>query len=124
MDPLRLEPGFNIALDGGYRFLITDYLDDVSSGIYPTPSSFDNDLAKRLSDRSGELGADPTFAEQGRMVRGDPNNKDGYFITNVKLEYYFKQIKIKSRYKNKIRPYEPKNKPKYGRWGGRRRRVK
>jgi hypothetical protein len=120
---IKINPYFNIAIDGGYRFLTTDYLDDVSSGIYPDPASFSSDLARRLSDRTGEYGIDPTYAEQGVMVRGDPNNKDGFFITNIKLEYYFRQIKIKSSYRNKIKPYEPRNKPKYGRWGGRRRRL-
>lgn len=83
---------FDIGLEGGYRFTTSDYLDDVSSGIYPDPASFSSDIARRLSDRSGELGANPTFAEQDRMVRGDPSQKDGFFILNIKAEWYFAQI--------------------------------
>lgn len=88
----KLNAFFDIGLEGGYRFTTSDYLDDVSSGIYPAPSSFQSEIARRLSDRSGELGANPTFAEEGRSVRGDPSENDGYFIFNIKAEYYLAQI--------------------------------
>jgi len=111
----RINPYFNIALEGSYHFLLTDYLDDVSSGIYPSPSSFTDPIARDLSDRSGEAGANPSFAEEGRMVRGNPDNNDGFMIFNVKLEYYFMEIKpsyyhrrIKSYKKNRRRVKPPK----------------
>jgi hypothetical protein len=88
----RVSPFINLALDGGYRFVSTDYLDDVSSGFYPDPASFDSDIARQLSDRSGEAGVNPSYAERGTMVRGDPDDRDGYFIFNVKFEYYLTHL--------------------------------
>lgn len=91
----RVNPFLNVVLDGGYRFLLTDHIDDVSSGVYPDPVSFSDETARLLSDRTWETLPDgePTWAEQGKMFRGDPNDKDGYFIFNIKLEYYFTEIK-------------------------------
>ena len=99
----RVNPFMNVALDGGYRFLITDHLDDVSSGIYPDPASFSNETARLLSDRTWEKGINPTWAEQGKTVRGDPNNKDGYFIFNVKVEYYFMEIGKSSTFRKQLK---------------------
>jgi len=102
----RINPYFNLALDGGYRFLTTDYLDDVSSGTYPDPASFEDDIARRLSDRSGEAGASPPFAIEGREVRGNPANNDGYFLFNIRLEYYFLDLGDFNRYGKRIKPYK------------------
>jgi len=101
---LRVNPFLNVVLDGGYRFLLTDYIDDVSSGIYPDPNSFSDDVARLLSDRTWETlpEGSPTWAAQGKKLRGDPNNKDGYFIFNIKVEYYFGEIGTNSSRKRKI----------------------
>jgi len=102
----RLNPFFNIVVDGGYRFLVTDNLDDVSSGVYPDPASFgNNEVARRLSDRTWETLPEgtPTWAEQGKNFRGDPNNKDGYFIFNIKVEYYFGELGKSSTYRRRIK---------------------
>lgn len=101
----RVNPFFNVVLDGGYRFLITDNLDDVSSGIYPDPASFSDEVARKLSDRTYETlpAGTPTWAEQGKNFRGDPNNKDGYFIFNIKLEYYLGELGTSSTYRRKIK---------------------
>ena len=85
----RASPYININLDGGFRYVFTDYLDDVSSGIFPDPLSFDNEPARLLSDRTWELGLSPTWAEQGKEFRGNPDEKDAYFILNVRVEYFF-----------------------------------
>ena len=101
----RINPFFNVVLDGGYRFLLTDHIDDVSSGIYPDPASFGTDeTARLLSDRTWETlpAGEPTWAEQGKNFRGDPNNNDGYFIFNIKMEYYFAEIGKSSTYRRKI----------------------
>jgi hypothetical protein len=110
----RINPYFNISLDGGYRFLTTDYMDDVSSGIYPNPNSFDDPIARELSDRSDEYGIDPPYSVTGANVRGNPDNMDGYFLFNIRLEYYLAQVKLPSKsYGRRIKPYRPKNRPKY-----------
>ncbi len=107
----RLNSFVNIVADGGYRFVLSDHLDDVSSGIYPAPSSFTDKTARLLSDRTWETlpPGTPTWAEQGKDLRGDPDNNDGYFIFNIKVEYYLAQIgrsgpsKFKSKTRNKNR---------------------
>lgn len=110
---LRLNPFFNIVLDGGYRFLLTDNLDDVSSGIYPDPASFTNKTARLLSDRTWETlpSGTPTWAEQGKQFRGDPDNNDGYFILNIKVEYYFTEIGKSNKSGRKIKVGKTRSKP-------------
>ncbi|HBH22218.1 MAG TPA: hypothetical protein DDY13_02225 [Cytophagales bacterium] len=102
----RLNPFFNISVDGGFRWVQSDYLDDVSSGIYPEHASFEDPIARRLSDRSGETGLNPSLSEKGSMVRGNPDKNDAYFIFNAKLEYYIGTGAIfgsQNRYKGKMR---------------------
>lgn len=74
----KISNDLNISIEGGIRFTNTDYLDDVSSRLYPSPSEFDdpNGIAARLSKR-GDV-----------SIRGNPENDDGYFLLNIKLEYY------------------------------------
>lgn len=100
----RINPFFNVVLDGGYRFLLSDHIDDVSSGIYPDPASFSDETARLLSDRTWETlpAGEPTWAEQGKNFRGDPNKKDGYFIFNIKMEYYFTELGKSSTFRRKI----------------------
>jgi len=67
----------------------TDYIDDVS-GNYAAPEILSNssnpELTKALANRTQELSADfkPSF---GR--RGNPNNFDGWFTTQLTLTYKF-----------------------------------
>ena len=109
----RLNPFFNIVLDGGYRFVLTDNLDDVSSGLYPEPTSFTDETARLLSDRTWETLPDgtPTWAEQGKEFRGDPDNNDGYFILNIKVEYYFTEIGKSKTSGRKIKVRKTRSKP-------------
>jgi hypothetical protein len=86
---LRIKSGpyFNIAIEGGYRITFTDYLDDISVQRYPDPATLSSDLSRALSDR--RLERDPTYPiSPGLGVRGNPATNDGYFLLNVKLEYY------------------------------------
>jgi len=84
----KINPWFNIAVDGGYRFAFTDYLDDVST-IHPGPAAFSDPLAQALSDRRPELDFSP--APAGTM-RGNSDAGDGYFLINIKLEYYVQSL--------------------------------
>jgi len=81
---LRTGPNTNLAIEGGYRKTFTDYLDDVST-VNPGPAAFTDPIAAALSDRRPELGV-PALAPGTQ--RGDPSKKDGYFLLNVKIEYY------------------------------------
>jgi Domain of unknown function (DUF6089) len=78
---LKVTPQFNLSIEGGWRKLFTDYLDDVST-TYPGASSFSDPLAARMSDRR----AGSTGPAGG--IRGNPKSDDAYMMVNVKLEYY------------------------------------
>lgn len=101
----RVNPFFNVVLEGGYRFVFSDHLDDVSGGKYPDPTSFADPIARKLSDRTWETlpAGTPTWAEQGKNFRGNPNNKDGYFIFNIKAEYYFAEIGKSSTFRRRLK---------------------
>ena len=84
---IKLDPFFNVLIEGGYRKTFTDYLDDVSSTRYPDPAILKSDLSRALSDRRPEIGTQPGRpTEVGK--RGNPDNDDGYFIANVTIQYY------------------------------------
>jgi hypothetical protein len=80
----KLDPNFNISVEGGYRKTFTDYLDDVST-VYKDVSTFSDPIAAALSDRRPEFPYPP--AKPG-AVRGNPTTNDGYFLLNLKVEYY------------------------------------
>jgi hypothetical protein len=81
---VKAGPLFNVALEGGYRFTFTDYLDDVST-VHQDKSTWTDPVRIALSDRRPELGLPPN--EIGSK-RGDPSTNDGYFLLNIKVEYY------------------------------------
>lgn len=81
---LKAGPNFNIALEGGYRKTFTDYLDDVST-VHLGPAAFSDPIAAALSDRRPEIGKP---AKPAGTQRGNPDSMDGYFLVNIKLEYY------------------------------------
>ncbi len=85
---LKVGPNVNLAFEGGYRKTFTDYLDDVST-VYPNPADLASPIAAALSNRyiDGLGNPDPSRGPAG-FQRGDPKNKDGYFLLNVKIEYY------------------------------------
>jgi hypothetical protein len=102
----------SVGVELGFRYIFTDYLDDVSNN-YVGLDSFDNTLSRIMSDR----GAEPTngFGNvDGRIanvnivqnnfdgeryyiagdigsgiegaIRGNPTSNDTYFVTQVKLK--------------------------------------
>jgi hypothetical protein len=96
---IKYGPFFNILLEGGYRLTFTDYMDDVSSRNYADPATLKSDLTRSLADRRVE-----GYVNRGQDVprtynkppeelykvgkRGNPDKKDGYFMMNVKVQYY------------------------------------
>ena len=70
-----------------YRFTRSDYLDDVSS-VYPDLEELPP-LVKALSDRRQELGY--PVAHEG-SIRGNPDNNDGYYLLNLRLEGMFSKV--------------------------------
>ncbi len=81
---LKLTPFLNLSIEGGYRKTFTDYLDDVST-VHKGSAAFSDPIAGALSDRRPELGLPEVAAG---TQRGSPDNNDGYFLLNAKLEYY------------------------------------
>jgi hypothetical protein len=80
---------FNARLEANYRFLFTDYLDDVST-TYIDPNLFRNYLptnvaavAQRLYNRKGEL--KPSGTASIGDQRGSPSSNDSYFTIQVKI---------------------------------------
>lgn len=97
----KMGPFINLALEGGYRKTFTDYLDDVST-VHPDKTGWDA-TRRALSDRRPELGRTPY--EVG-VQRGDPSTKDGYFLLNIKVEYYLPtNFKSPNSYRRLRRPY-------------------
>lgn len=87
---LSIDPLHNIILEGGYRNTFTDYMDDISIKRYPDPTTLKDGgtgLTTALSDRRRERDPDyPVGPNVG--VRGNPQQNDGYFIFNIKYQYY------------------------------------
>jgi len=77
-------PNLNISIEGGYRITFTDYIDDVST-VYKDVSTFTNPIAAALSDRRPEFPYPPAIPGS---IRGNPDANDGYFLLNIKAEYY------------------------------------
>jgi hypothetical protein len=85
----ELSPIINLRAEFLYRFLNTDYLDDVSSNYidpalyakYFTGSKYENALL--LNDRQPQLNANNIATPNGQ--RGNPKNNDAFFSFNVKM---------------------------------------
>lgn len=113
----RLPGNFTAGVEFGYRYLFTDYIDDVSTN-YVSFDKFEDPLARIMSDRSAEpmaywAGVDRSslitpvsqtlddgvryYAAGGaygigggladKAKRGNPNDRDMIFITSLKLTY-------------------------------------
>ncbi len=111
---LRLPGPFDLGLEFGYRYLFTDYIDDVS-GSYVSFDQFDDPLARIMSDRSAEpiaawSGIDRSgvkvapnvlpdgvtyygsvdlgggrIKSENPIIRGNPKDNDMIFMTSLKL---------------------------------------
>ncbi|HEY9049451.1 MAG TPA: DUF6089 family protein [Ohtaekwangia sp.] len=104
---IKINPFFNLLVEGGYRITFTDHLDDVSVRRYPDPATLKSDLSRALSDRRVEIGTQPANPTQVG-VRGNPNKNDGYFLANITVQYYLpKEVFQSSQRKlyNKKRKY-------------------
>lgn len=101
----RLNEVMDLSVEMGFRYVFTDYLDDVSQN-YVDLGVFGNDeLAKALSYRTNEIpnvnltrsyvGRDGTtynviagYGEESRdNVRGKKNDKDTYTVISLRLTY-------------------------------------
>lgn len=105
---------FDIGFEINYRYVFSDYLDDVSDS-YPELSSFNDYQAARMSNKTGLIEAtngnrrDPALLKQlesegvpedwddyqysvgsfGGGQRGNPSQNDGYMLFAIKGVYFF-----------------------------------
>ncbi len=87
---------WSINVELSSRALFTDYIDDVST-VYPNLLQLRNlrgDTAVRLSDRSGEVVAEP-IGQPGRQ-RGNSKNNDAYAFLTVGIVHYLGHIECPS----------------------------
>jgi Domain of unknown function (DUF6089) len=110
----RASPLLNVLIEGGFRKTFSDYLDDVSSHRYVDPTLLSSDLSRTLADRRRERDPDyPALYTVG--VRGNPKYNDGYFLMNVKVQYYLPteigaNSKFRKAYHKKRKAFNPKRK--------------
>lgn len=116
---IKLDPFFNILIEAGYRITFTDYLDDASVRRYPDGALLKSDLARALSDRRVEIDTQPSDPTNVG-VRGNPKENDGYFITNITLQYYIPRV----MFSNYNRLYNAKRKWYYKSPGGKMKKPK
>lgn len=113
----RMGPNLDLVIEGGYRVVFTDYLDDVST-THLGPAAFSDPIAAALSDRRPELGL--SAAAPGTQ-RGNPGKDDSYWLLNFKLEYF---LPVDLGTQNRQRSYKKSRKSsmyRYNRGGGLRR---
>jgi len=107
----RLNQVLDLSFEMAFRYLFTDYIDDVSQN-YVDPSVLNSDLARELADRSSEptaavSGTDRDFeaingftrdsdgdgiidgyGTEGEFnLRGNRDQNDMYFVTTLKVTY-------------------------------------
>ncbi|MEJ1238160.1 hypothetical protein WBG78_08525 [Chryseolinea sp. T2] len=88
---IKIDPFFNILVEGGYRFTFTDYLDDASSTRYADIKPEEGARYYFSDRREGENRP----REDRRTIvgkRGNPDKNDGYFIANITLQYYLPNL--------------------------------
>lgn len=84
-----LSPRVLLQFEFNYRITGTDYLDDVSMNRYADKALLDlkNPITSTFSYRGNEVGAGPYPARDNRLPRGNPNSKDAYYTTQLKVGY-------------------------------------
>lgn len=108
---ISLSERINVGVDFGYRFTLTDYLDDVS-GVYPNVALLEeqNPIAGQLSFRSPEILPQLAGNPVGKP-RGNPTDKDGYFIGNITFSFNLADgydLEFDEKFKKFSPNYQPK----------------
>ena len=85
----RVNPFLNFITEFGYRFTLSDYLDDVSDRY---PATYPDLATELLSNRKDEVPVVNEDAYDNLLVpggpRGDSSDKDRYLFFNIKLEFF------------------------------------
>ena len=88
----RVSDRVALGLEFKYRYVDTDYLDDVSSAGYPDPALL-SPAVRILTYRADELPGGNAYTKsniQG-LNRGNPNNRDAYYSGQFKFIYQLKK---------------------------------
>jgi hypothetical protein len=101
----RLNEMLDLSAELGFRFLFTDYIDDVSQNYVDLGVFGNNELAKAMSYRTNEIVdpnlLTPTQTRNGQVynllagygqehvdnMRGNKSNNDTYIVTSIRLTY-------------------------------------
>jgi len=100
----RLNEILDFSFETGFRYLFTDYIDDVSRNYVDLGVFGTNELAKAMSYRSNEVVQNPTGTYDGRdgvtynvvpgygsehpsNNRGDKGDRDIFMVTTLKVTY-------------------------------------
>ena len=77
-----------LQIDFNYRFTGTDYLDDVSINSYPDKALLDarNPATAKFTWRGNEVGGE-AYPKNLALPRGNPDDKDGYYTTQLKVAF-------------------------------------
>jgi opacity protein-like surface antigen len=77
-----------VCLDFNYRITKTDYLDDVSTNRYPDKAILDarNPITSKFTWRGDAVGSG-AYPKNSTLPRGNPDNNDGFFTTQVKFTF-------------------------------------
>lgn len=80
-----------LGLEVKYRYIDTDYLDDVSNPTYPSKAvlAASNPNLPMLTYRGDELPGGAPYPTSGTAVRGNPNKRDSYYTAQFKIAYKF-----------------------------------
>jgi len=89
-----------IGLEFKYHYMDTDYLDDVSLNSYPDPAllAAKDPFLPKLTYRGDELPGGTGYPTNLNLPRGNPNNRDIYYTTEVKVAFRLKSSKIQINY--------------------------
>ena len=90
-----------LGLEFKYRYIDTDYLDDVSMGGYPDLAvlAAKDPTLPGLTYRGDELpGGAPYPPKNGGLNRGNPDNSDSYYSVQAKFTWRFKSNKVQINY--------------------------
>ena len=89
-----------LQLEYKYRYVVSDYLDDVSNAGYPNQTilAVGNPNLPLLTYRGDELPGGASYPKGSGLNRGNPNNRDSYYSLQFKIAYTLSKKGIEINY--------------------------
>lgn len=93
----QLKAHHKIGLDIGWRFTLTDYIDDIGSGTYLSSSNYSSNTSEILADRRAEIMNNPRSVYNAQTIddiKADQRSRggegfDSYLITTIRYSFVF-----------------------------------